>query len=127
MLKPEISIAPMMGWTDRHARFLLRLLSKHVLLYTEMVTSGAIVHGPRDNLLRFNAEEHPVAVQVGGSNIDELKISSKVCEDYGYDEINLNVGCPSDRVQSGMFGACLMAKPDLVAECVNEIPEEGEQ
>jgi len=121
MSSPEIEIAPMMGWTDRHARFLLRLLSKHVLLYTEMVTTGAILHGPRDNLLKFNIEEHPVAVQVGGSNADELATSSKICEDYGYDEINLNVGCPSDRVQSGMFGACLMAKPDLVAECINEM------
>ena len=119
MSLPEISIAPMMGWTDRHARFLLRLLSKNVLLYTEMVTTGAILHGPRDNLLRFNQEEHPVAVQLGGSDGNDLAQSSKICEDYGYDEINLNVGCPSDRVQSGMFGACLMAKPELVADCVN--------
>ena len=111
----------MMGWTDRHARYLLRLLSKKVLLYTEMVTTGAVLHGPRDNLLRFNQEEHPVAVQLGGSNKGELALASKICEDYGYDEINLNVGCPSDRVQSGMFGACLMAKPSLVAECVNKM------
>ena len=121
MSLPEISIAPMMGWTDRHARFLLRLLSKNVLLYTEMVTTGAILHGPRDNLLRFNPEEHPVAVQLGGSDGNELALSAKICEDYGYDEINLNVGCPSDRVQSGMFGACLMAKPELVADCVNNM------
>lgn len=121
MSLPEVSIAPMMGWTDRHARFLLRLLSKHVLLYTEMVTTGAIMHGPRENLLSFNQEEHQVAVQLGGSNAGELAAASKICEDYGYDEINLNVGCPSDRVQSGMFGACLMAKPDLVADCVNEM------
>ena len=117
----EISIAPMMGWTDRHARFLLRLLSKHVLLYTEMVTTGAILHGPRDSLLKYNAEEHPLAVQLGGSDPAELSSCAKIVADYGYDEINLNVGCPSDRVQSGRFGACLMATPELVAECVEQM------
>lgn len=121
MLIPEVSIAPMMGWTDRHARFLLRLLSSHVLLYTEMVTTGAILHGPRDALLKYNAEEHPLAVQLGGSDPAELALCAKIAEDYGYDEINLNVGCPSDRVQSGRFGACLMATPELVAECVEQM------
>lgn len=121
MSLPEISIAPMMGWTDRHARFLLRLLSRHVLLYTEMVTTGAILHGPRDALLKYNIEEHPLAVQLGGSDSDELAECATIVEDYGYDEINLNVGCPSDRVQSGRFGACLMATPELVADCVNQM------
>lgn len=120
----EISIAPMMSWTDRHARFLLRLLSKHVLLYTEMVTTGAILHGPRDSLLKYNDEEHPLAVQLGGSDPVELTQCARIVEDYGYDEINLNVGCPSDRVQSGSFGACLMAQPELVADCVQEMQAE---
>lgn len=121
MSLPEISIAPMMGWTDRHARFFLRLLSKHVLLYTEMVTTGAILHGPRDALLKYNVEEHPLAVQLGGSDPAELSSCAKIVEDYAYDEINLNVGCPSDRVQSGRFGACLMATPELVADCVEQM------
>ena len=112
------SIAPMIDWTDRHDRYFLRLISKQALLYTEMITTGAIIHGDKERHLGFNTEEHPVAVQLGGSNPSDLALCSKICEDYGYDEINLNVGCPSDRVQSGAFGACLMAQPDLVAECI---------
>ncbi|MBV1919232.1 MAG: tRNA dihydrouridine(20/20a) synthase DusA [Pseudomonadales bacterium] len=115
------SIAPMIDWTDRHDRYFLRLISKQALLYTEMITTGAIIHGDKERHLGFNTEEHPVAVQLGGSNPSDLALCSKICEDYGYDEINLNVGCPSDRVQSGAFGACLMANPDLVAECINKM------
>ncbi len=114
----RISVAPMMEWTDRHFRFFLRLLSKRVHLYTEMVTTGAILHGKADRLLAFDAAEHPVALQLGGANPAELAASAKVGLQFGYDEINLNVGCPSDRVQGGHFGACLMAEPDLVARCV---------
>ncbi len=113
-----ISIAPMMEWTDRHFRYLARLLSKNVLLYTEMVVTGAILWGNRDRFLKFNSEEHPVAIQLGGSDPKQLAEAAKICQDYGYDEINLNVGCPSDRVQAGKFGACLMTEPELVAECV---------
>nr|WP_119308610.1 tRNA dihydrouridine(20/20a) synthase DusA [Cohaesibacter haloalkalitolerans] len=112
------SVAPMMEWTDRHCRYFHRLLSKKALLYTEMVTAQAVIHGDRDHLLGFDAEEHPVAQQLGGSDPDDLAEATRICADYGYDEINLNVGCPSDRVQSGRFGACLMAEPDLVARCV---------
>ena len=115
------SIAPMIDWTDRHDRYFLRLISKQALLYTEMITTGAIIHGDKERHLGFNAEGHPVAVQLGGSNPSDLALCSKICEDYGYDEINLNVGCPSDRVQSGAFGACLMAQPDLVAECIDKM------
>lgn len=115
---PEISVAPMMDWTDRHCRFFHRLIAPHVKLYTEMVTTGAILHGDRERFLRFNAEEHPVALQLGGSNPDQLAECARIGADYGYDEINLNCGCPSDRVQNGFFGACLMGRPDLVAECV---------
>jgi len=111
-------VAPMMEWTDRHCRYFLRLLSRRALLYTEMVTSAAIVHGDRARLLDFDASEHPVALQLGGSDPRELAQSARIGADRGYDEINLNVGCPSDRVQSGRFGACLMAEPRLVAECV---------
>lgn len=107
-----------MDWTDRNCRYFLRLISPHVKLYTEMVTTGAIIHGDRERYLRFNESEHPVALQLGGSNPDALAECAKIGEDCGYNEINLNCGCPSDRVQSGMFGACLMNKPDLVAECV---------
>lgn len=109
----------MLDWTDRHERFFLRLITQHSLLYTEMITTGAIIHGDRSRHLDYNQEEHPVAVQLGGSNPEDLALCAKIVEDYGYDEINLNIGCPSDRVQSGMFGACLMAKPELVAECVS--------
>lgn len=111
-------VAPMMDWTDRHCRYFLRLLSKHAMLYTEMVTSGALIHGDKERFLKFNPEEQPVAIQLGGSNPQELSECAKMAEDAGYIEINLNVGCPSDRVQNGKMGACLMAEPDLVAECV---------
>ena len=113
-----LSVAPMMDWTDRHERFFLRLISAHVRLYTEMVTTGAILHGSRDRLLAFDPAEHPVALQLGGSDPAALAECARIGADLGYDEINLNVGCPSDRVQSGRFGACLMAEPDLVADCV---------
>ncbi|PJZ79686.1 tRNA dihydrouridine(20/20a) synthase DusA [Leptospira meyeri] len=115
----RISVAPMMDWTDRHFRFLMRLISKQTLLYTEMVTTGAILRG-KDNhrYLDFSKEEHPVVLQLGGDSPVALAECAKIGEDYGYDEINLNVGCPSDRVQSGSFGACLMKDPDLVAEMV---------
>jgi tRNA-dihydrouridine synthase A len=108
----------MMDWTDRHCRFFHRLLSAHALLYTEMITAAAILHGHRDRLLGFSPEEHPVALQIGGSDPAHLAEAAAIGEGYGYDEINLNVGCPSDRVQEGRFGACLMAEPDLVARCV---------
>ena len=114
-------VAPMMEWTDRHCRVFLRLMSRHARLYTEMVTSAAIVHGDRDRLLGFDACEHPVALQLGGSDPRELAESARIGEQYGYDEINLNCGCPSDRVQSGRFGACLMGEPDLVARCVESM------
>ena len=117
-LARRFSIAPMMDWTDRHCRYLHRQLTRHALLFTEMVTSAAIIHGPRERLLGFDAAEHPVAVQLGGSDPAELAEATRIATEYGYDEINLNVGCPSDRVQSGRFGACLMAEPALVAECV---------
>lgn len=111
-------VAPMMEWTDRHCRYFHRQLTRHALLYTEMVTAPAIIHGKRDRLLGFSAAEHPVALQLGGSNPRELAEAAEIGALFGYDEINLNVGCPSDRVQSGRFGACLMAEPELVAECV---------
>ena len=111
-------VAPMMDWTDRHCRFFHRLISQHVLLYTEMVTTGALIHGDSHRFLGFNKEEHPLAFQLGGSNPRELALSATMVEDYGYDEVNLNVGCPSDRVQNGRFGACLMLEPELVADCV---------
>lgn len=113
----RFSVAPMMDWTDRHDRYFLRQISARALLYTEMVTTGAIIHGDRERLLGFSEAEYPVALQLGGSDPADLALSTKVAEDWGYDEVNLNVGCPSDRVQSGSFGACLMAEPDLVAEC----------
>ena len=119
MLNRTVSIAPMMGYTDRHARYFLRLISRHALLYTEMVTAAAIVHGDADRFLRFNDEEHPVALQLGGSDPVWMARAAATASAYGYDEININVGCPSDRVQSGQFGACLMAEPRLVAECVS--------
>ncbi|MDB5050721.1 MAG: dusA [Fibrobacteres bacterium] len=113
----------MMDWTDRHCRFFLRLLSRNVRLYTEMVTTGAILHGKAERLLAFDPAEHPIALQLGGSNPADLAACAKVGERFGYDEINLNVGCPSDRVQEGKFGACLMAEPDLVAACVRAMRE----
>ena len=108
----------MMDWSDRHCRFFHRALSRHARLYTEMVTADAVVHGKRDQLLGFSAAEHPVALQLGGSDAGKLAEAAAIGADYGYDEINLNIGCPSDRVQSGRFGACLMAEPELVAACV---------
>jgi tRNA-dihydrouridine synthase A len=114
----KLSCAPMMDWTDRHCRYLHRLLSRRALLYTEMVTAPAVLNGDRDRLLAFDAAEHPVALQLGGSDPEELSRATAVAATYGYDEINLNVGCPSDRVQSGCFGAILMERPTLVADCV---------
>lgn len=117
-LNRRFCIAPMMDCTDRHDRYFMRLMSKHILLYSEMVTAQAVIHGDRDYLLGFDDAEHPIALQLGGSNPADLALAARIGEQYGYDEINLNVGCPSDRVQSGAFGACLMATPELVAECV---------
>jgi tRNA-dihydrouridine synthase A len=114
----RISIAPMMDWTDRHCRFFLRGFAPDTLLYTEMITTGAVLRGDRQKLLRFDAEEHPVALQLGGSDPAALAESARIGEAAGYDEINLNCGCPSDRVHSGAFGACLMQRPRLVADCV---------
>lgn len=114
----RVSVAPMMDWTDRHCRYLHRLLSRHALLYTEMVTTGALIHGDVPRHLRFNTEEHPVALQLGGSEPADLAHCAKLGEQWGYDEININCGCPSERVQRGAFGACLMAEPRLVADCV---------
>jgi tRNA-dihydrouridine synthase A len=114
----RFSVAPMMDWTDRHCRFFHRILSRRARLYTEMVTTGAVIHGDRERLLGFDAAEHPVAVQLGGSAPQELAQAARICADLGYDEVNLNVGCPSDRVQDGRFGACLMREPALVGECV---------
>ena len=111
-------VAPMMDWTDRHCRFFHRLLSRRTRLYTEMVTTGAVIHGPRRRLLGFSEAEHPVAVQLGGADPRELAAAARISADLGYDEINLNVGCPSDRVQNGRFGACLMREPGLVGDCV---------
>lgn len=113
----RFSIAPMLDWTDRHCRYFHRLLTSETLLYTEMVTTGAIIHGKGD-FLAYNEEEHPVALQLGGSNPQDLATCAKLAAERGYDEINLNVGCPSDRVQNGKFGAILMAEPQLVADCV---------
>jgi tRNA-dihydrouridine synthase A len=114
----RLSVAPMMDWTDRHCRVLHRTLSARALLYTEMLTTGAILHGDRERLLAYDAAEHPVALQLGGSDPADLVAAAVIGEAEGYDEINLNVGCPSDRVQSGRFGACLMREPELVAECM---------
>lgn len=119
----RISVAPMMDWTDRHCRYFLRLLSRRTLLYTEMVTTGAILHGRAERLLAYDPAEHPIALQLGGSVPADLAACAKVGERFGYDAINLNVGCPSDRVQEGKFGACLMAEPELVAECVRAMRE----
>ena len=117
----RLSVAPMMDWTDRHCRALHRVLSSRALLYTEMVTTGAILHGDRARLLGYGETEHPVALQLGGSEPADLAAAAKIGADLGYDEINLNVGCPSDRVQSGRFGACLMREPELVAQCMTAI------
>jgi tRNA-dihydrouridine synthase A len=112
------AVAPMIDWTDRHCRYFHRQLTGEALLYTEMVVADAIIHGPRERLLGFSAKEHPVALQLGGSDPAKLVEAVRIAADFGYDEINLNVGCPSDRVQSGTFGACLMRTPELVADCV---------
>lgn len=119
----RFSVAPMMDWTDRHCRFFLRLLSRHTLLYTEMVTTGALLHGDAARFLRHDATEHPLALQLGGSNPADLAACARLAEAAGYDEVNLNVGCPSDRVQNNMIGACLMGHPALVAECVKAMRE----
>lgn len=123
MLDRRLCIAPMLDWTDRYCRYFLRLISRHVVLYTEMVTTGAIIHGDRERFLKFDKFEHPVVLQLGGSDPADLAQCAKLGEEWGYDEINLNVGCPSDRVQSGRFGACLMATPELVAECVDAMKQ----
>lgn len=119
----KFSVAPMMDWTDRHCRYLHRLLTREALLFTEMVTSAAIVHGDAWRHLHFDAFEQPVALQLGGSDPAELARATRLADEFGYAEMNLNVGCPSDRVQSGRFGACLMAEPDLVADCVRAMRE----
>lgn len=117
----QFCVAPMMGYTDRHCRYLLRLISKHAILYTEMVAAPALMQGNTERLLQFHQSEHPLALQLGGSDPEELARCARLVERAGYDEINLNVGCPSNRVQSGRFGACLMAEPDRVARCVDRM------
>ncbi|MDO8982157.1 tRNA dihydrouridine(20/20a) synthase DusA [Cypionkella sp.] len=114
----RLSVAPMMDWSDRHCRFFHRQMTRHAMLYTEMVTAAAILHGPKDRLLDYSTAEHPIALQIGGSDPRELAEATRIAAAWGYDEINLNVGCPSDRVQSGCFGAVLMERPALVADCV---------
>jgi tRNA-dihydrouridine synthase A len=116
----RLSVAPMLDWTDKHCRYFYRLMSKKTVLYTEMVTTGAILRGKGD-YLSYNDAEHPLVLQLGGSDVKSMTECAKMAEQRGYDEININVGCPSDRVQNGRFGACLMAEPQLVAECVNEM------
>ena len=118
-----LCVAPMMDWTDRHCRYFLRQVSSRAFLYTEMITTGALLHGDVERHLAFSEEEHPVACQLGGSEPEDLAKCAKLVEQYGYDEINLNVGCPSERVQRGAFGACLMAEPELVADCVKAMGE----
>jgi len=118
----KFSVAPMLDWTDKHCRYFHRLLSQHAVLYTEMVTTGAIIHGNGD-YLDFNTEEHPVVLQLGGSNAADMAHCAKLAQLRGYDAVNINVGCPSDRVQNGMFGACLMAQPSLVADCIKAMQD----
>jgi tRNA-dihydrouridine synthase A len=120
---PHFSVAPMMDWTDRHCRFFHRMIAPNAVLYTEMVTTGALLHGDKDRFLRFDPSQHPVALQLGGSDPVALATCSKMAVEYGYDELNLNCGCPSERVQNGAFGACLMAEPNLVAACVSAMKE----
>src|SRR5919109_827274 len=124
-IKPSrrFAVAPMMEWTDRHCRFFHRLLTRRALIYTEMLTTGAVLHGDRGRLLGFDPVEHPVAIQLGGSDPRALAACARIAEDFGYDEINLNVGCPSDRVQEGRFGACLMTEPVLVGDCVDAMKQ----
>jgi len=118
-----LAIAPMMDHTDRHFRYFMRIISPHALLYTEMITTGALIHGDRQRFLEHNANEYPLAIQLGGSDPEDLAACAVIAEESGYDEVNLNVGCPSDRVQSGRFGACLMAEPELVAESVSRMSQ----
>ena len=118
-------MAPMLDWTDRHCRFFHRQLSKDARLYTEMVTTGALIFGDQPRHLDFNKEEHPVALQLGGSDPHDLAKCSKLAQEWGYDEVNLNCGCPSERVQKGSFGACLMSEPALVADCVKAMKDAG--
>ena len=120
-LNRKFCVAPMMDWTDRHCRVFHRQLTRHALLYTEMVTADAVLRGDRQRLIGFSPEEHPIALQLGGSDAKKLSEAARIAEDFGYDEVNLNVGCPSDRVQEGRFGACLMAEPSLVADCVADM------
>jgi tRNA-dihydrouridine synthase A len=123
MMDRRLSIAPMLDWTDRHCRLFHRQLTRKTLLYTEMITTGALLFGDAERHLRFNDAEHPVAIQLGGSDPVTLAQSAKLAEQRGYDEVNLNVGCPSDRVQNGAFGACLMATPGLVADCIKAMQD----
>ena len=122
-LDRKFSVAPMLAWTDRHERYLLRLISKRILLYTEMITTGALIYGDASRYLEMHQSEHPVAIQLGGSGPTEMARCARLAAEHGYDEININVGCPSDRVQSGRFGACLMAEPQVVADCVTAVGE----
>lgn len=122
-LDRKLSVAPMLDWTDRYCRYFLRQISRHVLLYTEMVTTGALLHRDPARFLDFHPDEHPLALQLGGSEPAELASCARLAQEWGYDEVNLNVGCPSDRVQSGRFGACLMADPRLVADCIAAMSE----
>ncbi len=123
MINRTLSIAPMLDWTDRYYRYFARLITRHTLLYTEMVTTGALIHGDRQRFLEFDPSEHPIALQLAGSDPAALAQCSRMAKDQGYDEVNLNVGCPSDRVQSGRFGACLMLDPALVAECITAMQD----
>lgn len=122
MISHKLSVAPMLDWTDRHCRYFYRLMSKRTVLYTEMVTTGAIIFGKGD-YLGYNDEEHPVVLQLGGSDPQAMAKCAQIAQEQGYDEININVGCPSDRVQNGRFGACLMAEPELVAQCVEQMKQ----
>ena len=124
LLNEKFSVAPMMEWTDLHCRYFLRLISKYTVLYTEMISADSVIFGPRQKLLNFNAEELPCILQLGGSNPQRLAQAAKFGEDYGYSQINLNIGCPSNRVQNGSFGACLMKDPKLVADCVKSIQDD---
>ncbi|MDH3578010.1 MAG: tRNA dihydrouridine(20/20a) synthase DusA [Gammaproteobacteria bacterium] len=123
-MKNRINIAPMMDWTDRHCRYFMRLLNPFAFLYTEMITAAAVHHGDAERLLRYNDEEHPIALQLGGSDPEWMASAAQKAAEFGYDEININVGCPSDRVQSGQFGACLMARPQVVADCYQAMQAE---
>ena len=121
-----VSIAPMMDWTDRHCRYFYRLISKNVQLYTEMITTKAILRGDKNRLLDFDTVENPLVLQLGGSDPKEMAVCALIAQDWGYDEVNINVGCPSDRVLSGSFGACLMKEPNLVAQCIESMTDKCE-